>query len=185
MSDYERFRMSLRAREPIAIGMLAMIAAAVVGGVLLLGLAASVAYGQDAPPRPADPLAPVSAARVYPKVIHDADTISQCDIDMGWGLTLNLKHGIRAANYDACEVDYTRKTVNVTPVEIQRGKMARDELIALLNAGGQLWAEPASHQTDPYGRIDAVLWIRQPDGSWIFLAKYAEEHGWLRTPRSK
>jgi endonuclease YncB( thermonuclease family) len=126
-----------------------------------------------------DPVAPVSALKCTVLAVHDADTIAaviECPLLKVKSQTVM----IRAFGYDAWEVNRVRQTVVVTDEEIAKGKAARDELIALLQTA-ELWAED-SGSPDPYGRTSAVLWVKQT-GGWIFLAKYADEHGWLRTPR--
>jgi endonuclease YncB( thermonuclease family) len=127
----------------------------------------------------------VAAKPVLDAVIHDGDTITRGVIDLGWGRKLHIgpheeAPGIRAFGYDAWEVTRTRQTVTVTDAEIKKGLAARDDLVELLKSGS-LWAED-SGQRDPYGRISAVLWVKQGD-NWIFLAGWMEARGHLRTPR--
>jgi endonuclease YncB( thermonuclease family) len=129
---------------------------------------------------PVDPIAPTSALVCQVVNVHDADTVSaiiRCPLlKVDSQLVV-----IRAFGYDAWEVSRVRQTVDVTDSEIFKGKAARDQLKALL-AEATLYAED-SGSVDPYGRTSAVLWVRQGT-TWIYLAAYAEQHGWLRTPRA-
>jgi hypothetical protein len=149
------------------------------GPVLAVGLAVFAATGQQ--PRAPDPIAPTSARRVLIERVHDADTVFGA-IDLGYGLSLNVHGGIRAADFDAWEVGRQREQV-VGPIsdeELRKGRIARDALINLL-VGNQLWAED-SGDTDPHGRNSSILWIKQGD-KWIYLAGWMDQQGHLRTPR--
>lgn len=130
----------------------------------------------------ADPTAPASALKCDVIDVHDGDTVKvtiHCPL-----LGIDAPNvSIRAYGYDAYEITRTRQTVTVTDAEIVKGKAARDDLAQLI-AGGELWLED-SGQRDPYGRTSAWLWVKLGDGSWVFVPKYMDDHGHLRTPRPK
>jgi endonuclease YncB( thermonuclease family) len=133
-----------------------------------------------------DPLAPTCAKPVRVDLLHDGDTITRGSIDLGWGRRLSIgpgqeAAGIRAFGYDAWEITKTRRTVDVTPEEIAKGIAARDDLAALLKTGW-LYAEDSGGR-DPYGRLSAVLWVKQ-GGQWIYLAKWMDDRGHLRASRA-
>ncbi len=139
------------------------------------------------PAKVSESLTPTCAKPVTVEVLHDGDTITKGSIDLGWGRSIVIgpdgeAAGIRAAGYDAWEVTKGRRTVEVTDDEIRKGIKARDALGILISGGqGQLYAED-SGQRDPYGRISAVLWVKQGQ-KWIYLAGWMEQQGHLRTPR--
>jgi hypothetical protein len=113
--------------------------------------------------------------------VLDGDTI-KADIRCPFGLTIRDRT-IRAADFDAWESSRHRQTVNVTDVEIVRGKKAQKELTLLLsNDNGfddwKLYAEDTGRQ-DAYGRILAVLWIRENEG-WTRLGSWMRDRFHVR-----
>lgn len=134
------------------------------------------------PAAAADPLAPTFAKPVKVLSVHDGDGL-RGTVDLGYGLSYTPKAGIRAADYDAWEVNKVRQTVVVTDEEVAKGKVARDDLKALF-ATGQVFLEDAG-ELDPHGRLIAILWVRDTKGKWIFVAGWMEAHGHLRTARAK
>lgn len=154
------------------------------------------ARGED---DPTVPFQPIRASVLY---VHDADTIN-VDIHLPFKIDLPNRT-IRAFGYDAWEVTKTRQTVKVTDAEIKKGLKARDELMALLKTGtlhvedmtaiqiGWPQLERMNIHADPYGRMLCALWLQvmsYPDGkptvTWIYLPKWMEDRGHLRTPREK
>ena len=111
-------------------------------------------------------------------VIHDGDSL-RADLNLSFGLTIRDKP-IRAAGFDAPEINRTRRTVNVTPLEIERGKLAKAALEELF-AQGTPFAEDAQKQ-DPYGRVLAYLWVRTKDGRWIDVAAEMRRKAHTREP---
>lgn len=110
--------------------------------------------------------------------IHDGDTI-HASLDLPFGITIRDKT-IRAADYDAYELTRARRTVNVTPVEIERGKRAKAALEDLF-AQGQPFAVDTGKQ-DAYGRLLAVLWVKTRDGRWVEVSRFMEREGHTRSP---
>lgn len=175
----------MRRRLDIAEIMLALAAVCVV-----LAWALS-ARGDD----PAEPFQPIRATVEY---VHDADTIN-ATINLPFSIDLPNRT-IRAFGYDAWEVTKTRQTVHVTDAEIKKGQKAREEFMALLKTG-TLYVEdmtaiqvrwPQTLHPDPYGRMLCDLWLQvmsYPDGKptveWIYIPKWMDDHGHLRTPREK
>ena len=129
---------------------------------------------------PADPLAPTFAKPVKILSVHDGDTF-HATVDLGYGLAYTPKGGIRAARFDAWEVNKVRRTVAVTDAEIVKGQAARDDLAALF-AANEVFIEDDG-KTDPHGRLSAVIWVRQPQGTWVYVAAWMEAKGHLRTAR--
>lgn len=129
-----------------------------------------------------NPVAPTQAVQATVVSVHDADTL-RAIVHLPFGDDIRSRPW-RAYGYDAWEVDYTRKNSNppITPDEILKGKQARAELLALLTSGQLYFEDPGQGQT--YDRVVSTWWLRNPDGSWVYIAKYAEDHGWLRTPRT-
>jgi endonuclease YncB( thermonuclease family) len=131
----------------------------------------------------ADPSAPLSALPAEVVSVHDGDTLTvivRCPLLK----VVSEPLSVRAAGYDTWELTRARrtKTVRVTAAEIVRGKAALADFKLLL-ASGQLFLED-SGQTDLYGRLSAILWIKTADG-WVLVAKWMEDRGHLRTPRTE
>ena len=122
--------------------------------------------------------APTSAVRVTVESVHDGDTLTGT-INLPFGVDLPHK-SIRAWGYDAPEITRVRRTVVITPEELQNGKKAQQALAGLI-ATGTLWIEEApGKDIDPYDRIDARLWIRVKAGEWVDVAAWMREHGHTR-----
>lgn len=134
-----------------------------------------------------DPLAPTSAVPVTVVSVHDADTITAV-VHVPFGDDIRARSW-RAYGYDAWEVDHTRKNAKppITAEEIQRGLQARADFLTLLAGGTMYFEDPAQVGKPPlqtYDRLVSVWWVKLADGSWVYVPKYAEDHGWLRTPRT-
>lgn len=112
------------------------------------------------------------------KSIHDADTL-RGDIILPWGVTLRDRD-IRT-DYDAWEIDRTRRTVKVTPQEILRGKAARQALVDLA-AGGTLYVSPTSQEFGEYNRLSASLWVqsRNLPATLLDVKEFMRANGHLR-----
>ena len=110
--------------------------------------------------------------------IHDGDTI-HASLDLPFGLTIRDKT-IRAADYDAYELSRARRTVNVTGVEIERGKRAKAALEELF-AQGTPYATDTGKQ-DVYGRLLAVLWVKTREGRWVEVAAEMRRQAHTREP---
>lgn len=90
--------------------------------------------------------------------VIDGDTIRVEVLHLGWGVALT-KQTIRAADYDAWESSYARKSVDVTAAEIIKGKRATAVLAELLRTK-RLRIEPAiGRDRDVYGRLLGVWTI--------------------------
>lgn len=118
---------------------------------------------------------PTQAVRATLKELHDGDT-ARVDLHLPFDVDLPNR-SVRAFGYDAWEVTKTRQTVNVTDAEIVKGKAARDDLLALIQAG-ELWLED-SGERDPYGRVSARLWVRRGD-KWVNVANWMTDRGHVR-----
>lgn len=122
----------------------------------------------------ANPQAPV---RATVESIHDGDTL-RLTIHLPFGVDLPARE-VRAAGYDAWEIDRRRRTVKVTDAEIAKGKEAREYLSQLLAVGG-CWVEDTG-QRDPYGRLSVSLWGRNKNGGdWIDVAEEMRDAGYDR-----
>jgi endonuclease YncB( thermonuclease family) len=119
---------------------------------------------------------PVCPVRATVEELHDADS-PKVTIHLPFGVDLPHRD-LRAVGYDAWEVSRTRRTVVVTTAEITKGKQARDELAKLI-AGGTLYVEE-TRQSDPYGRTNAVMWVRRADGTWVDVAAWMLKNGHTR-----
>ena len=110
--------------------------------------------------------------------VHDGDTI-HASLTLPFGLTIRDKT-IRAADYDAYELSRARRTVNVTGVEIERGKRAKAALEELF-AQGTPYATDTGKQ-DVYGRLLAVLWVKTREGRWVDVAAEMRRQAHTREP---
>lgn len=128
-----------------------------------------------------DPKAPTRAVQVVIPIIYDGDTI-RGSLVLGWGVWIH-DVSIRAFGYDCHEITKQRQTIEVTDEEIAKGKAAKYALTELLETGN-LYAEE-SGERDPYGRTSAILWVKTNKGEWIYLARFMEQNGHLRVPRTK
>lgn len=106
--------------------------------------------------------------------VTDGDTIT-ATIELPWDISIR-NQSIRALGFDAFESTYYRKSVKITPAEIVKGKLAKEELINLLNTG-DLYVAPGSESRDNYGRILAFLIIKNSDGSTIKVDRYMVDKG--------
>ena len=109
--------------------------------------------------------------------LHDADTISDCNINLGFNVTL-MHQSIRLMGFDAPEVSRTRQGVEITDEEIVLGKEARDALKDLL-LEGTAYISPAANYKDPRGRQGGWLYIYR-ESEWLDVAEWAKEHGYVR-----
>ena len=130
------------------------------------------AFAASEPTRPEGNLHRISVFR-----LHDADTISDCNISLGFGVALQHQ-SIRLAGFDAWEINRTRRTVEVTDEEIALGKEARDALKALL-LEGEAYIVPENERRDAYGRLLGSLWIWK-DNRWLEVAAWAKARGYTR-----
>ena len=128
---------------------------------------------------------PPTAFQVARVRIHDADTISG-DVLLPWGVALTGR-SIRAAGFDAWEVDRTRKTGEFGSfsdsqwnAETERGIKARDELKKLAE-GGVFYVEwDQSSENSVYGRLEGSLWVRTSGGKIVNVKQWAEQNGHVR-----
>jgi hypothetical protein len=123
----------------------------------------------------ADDCGPVGAVPCANVRCVDGDTI-HADLVMQFGLTIRDKT-IRAAGYDAFELSHVRRTVNVSEVEIARGKIAKAGLEELI-ASGTLYAADTG-KVDPYGRLLAELWVLKR-GEWISVGAWMRANHHVR-----
>lgn len=157
---------------------------------LIVILAAAAGFTAVEPDR--DPTQPTSAFPCTIVSVHDGDTVTVSP-RLPLGIIIAPQR-VRAAQYDCWEVDRTRRSVGpISDEEIKKGKICRDELRQLLTLpSGQfdplaLWAEDTG-VWDRNGRPVFTLWVRQTGPGqpvrWIYLARWMEERGHLRTPRA-
>ena len=125
-------------------------------------------------PRPAANLYSLSNVTVY-----DGDTLVDCDIDLGFNVTLR-QQDVRLLGFDAAEVSRVRRGIVITEAEIALGKQARDELREML-VDGQPYLAPPPHgdKADPFGRQHGYLYVLIGD-EWIDVAEWAKERGFAR-----
>lgn len=116
--------------------------------------------------------------RVENYTVHDADTLTNCTIHLGFGVALTGK-GIRAFGYDAWEVSYARQTVVITPEEIIKGKKARDAFKDLLSRSKALYI--GEGKTDPYGRISGIFWLDIGQPRLLDVSEWMRSNNHLRS----
>jgi endonuclease YncB( thermonuclease family) len=131
----------------------------------------AIALLAQVPAQPQAVAVPLAAVRVI-----DGDTV-QADIVCPFGITFRGKV-MRAADYDAWESSRARRTVNVTPIEVERGKLAA---AALERLSGSLFAQDTGKQ-DAYGRLLVRLWAKDDRGQWIDVAEFMHREGHTREP---
>lgn len=88
--------------------------------------------------------------------LHDADTFKMSIHITELDLSID-KQTIRASNYDSCEVNRVRKTVEITDAEIEMGIKARDFLQDLFNVY-PVYVVPDAKR-DAYGRMLCKIYI--------------------------
>ena len=136
-------------------------------------LLSSIAAQQDAEPPPlkAPATQPRELTTALPYAdgirIIDGDTI-EADVVLPWGVTLR-EQNIRAAGFDAWETSRRRKSVNLVPDEVERGKRAEAALAALLETGRLYLLPDTNEPRDAYGRILA-RWQIDRDGELVDVA---------------
>jgi hypothetical protein len=108
--------------------------------------------------------------------IVDGDTVV-ADVLMPWSVTLR-KQVIRANDYDAWEASTARKTVNVTPAEIVKGKAAKADLAALVGRASSVVVVP-SEKREAYGRRLGSLKV-VAGGKSVNVADFMRERGHCR-----
>lgn len=112
--------------------------------------------------------------------IHDGDTITLATVHLDFGVALT-DQSIRLAGFDAPEVSRIRRTVEVTPEEIQRGIAARDALRGLLAAyPGSIYLRPVDGGRGVYGRLVGYLIVYPPGGPPIQVAEWMRARGFDR-----
>lgn len=109
--------------------------------------------------------------------VTDCDTI-KADALLPWGVT--LRDRTFRLDFDAHEVSRIRQTVEVTDEEIAKGKVARDELAALVAKAEAVYVQPTGEEYGAYNRLSASLWIKPKDGELIDVRKWAIERGHVR-----
>jgi len=124
---------------------------------------------------------PTCAKPVKVWAIYDADTITGCEIQMGWGHKFEPPKGMRAADFDAFEVDERRSTVHVTEVEKVRGRQATEDFRKLLESG-TLYVEEVNW-SGGHDRIAAKWWILPRGGTeFIRVAYWMRDRFHIREP---
>lgn len=158
--------------------------AAAVFVLFVVFVLAMAARGED------DPTTPWQPIRAEVAYVHDADTVN-VTIHLPFCVDLPGR-SLRAYGYDAWETSKVRQTVHVTDAEIKKGLKARAQFMALLETGTFYIEDMSAVQKDPYGRIHARFWVQvmsyqdgKPTVTWVYVPKWAEDHGHCRTPRDK
>lgn len=100
--------------------------------------------------------------------VYDGDTIT-ADINVGFGIVLDNQK-IRLLDFDAWEISYIRRTVNVTPAEIEKGLKAKADLQTYL-ADKRVTGVFDYPSSDPYGRLQAILFANNESVSDYMIQK--------------
>lgn len=108
--------------------------------------------------------------------VTDGDTVT-ADVQLGYGVTLDDER-IRFTGFDAWEASYSRRSVTVTPAEIERGKAATAYLRDLAR-GGRLYLTPGREYRDHYGRLLGAAIVVQ-DGRVARLEDLMRQGGHCR-----
>lgn len=103
--------------------------------------------------------------------VLDGDTIV-ADVEVGLDGLVFHSQTIRFADIDCWETTRRRAAVKVTTAEIEKGKLAKADLEALLSSAKVITAAPADKPRDVYGRR---LMSLQADGKSI--AEYLRSRG--------
>jgi hypothetical protein len=132
---------------------------------------------------------PVEAVKVVPvssecwcavtvKRYHDIDTIPLCDLQLPYGVVLT-NVSLRAADFDALEVDRTRQTVTVTDKEIAEGRRGALVFQKMCDSGQLQVCPPIDGETDPYGRKRGRFRIVIGQRT-VMVKEWAAKNGFLR-----
>lgn len=90
--------------------------------------------------------------------VYDGDTFT-CTIDLGFDTELKNQR-VRASNYDAWEVSRIRRTVDITELELIKGKKAREDLKKIFSESTMIWARVHKKKyRDPYGRVLVQVFV--------------------------
>ncbi len=108
----------------------------------------------------------------------DGDTFGA---DLVLPFDIVLKNRRIRCSYDAFECSKLRRFDGkpASDVEIAKGKKAQAEFRALLSGNVRVFIVPRPELEQAFGRDTADVWVLR-NGDWIELAKYAEQHGWVR-----
>ena len=106
--------------------------------------------------------------------IHDGDTF-RANVDLGFDVTLRSE-SCRLANFDAWEINRTRRSVNVTDAEIVKGKAAREALVKMVYNGTSITIESVPPVRDKYGRLLVNLIIDGKDVATELRKQGFERH---------
>lgn len=104
--------------------------------------------------------------------VHDGDTFT-CTIDLGFDVSIN-KQIIRIKNFDAWEIDRTRRTIIITDEELVKGKLAREALVDLFLHAKRIYVEDGKRGV--YGRMELRVFV---DGNEV--AQVMKDAGHDRT----
>lgn len=111
--------------------------------------------------------------------IHDGDTLT-ADVKLGFNVILTHQT-IRFKDFDAWEISTGRRTVKVTPEEIQKGLQARDFVVNLLK---KTQFKITDGKYDIYNRIVSdVYWLdtKQTPAKYVLLSDTLRKQGFERT----
>ncbi len=87
--------------------------------------------------------------------VHDGDTFV-CTIKMDFDIQLT-RQTIRIKNFDAWEIDRTRKTVVITEEELHKGELAREALLDLFAKAKKITVH--SGKRGAYGRMELAVFV--------------------------
>lgn len=111
--------------------------------------------------------------------VVDADTINAERLNLPFGVCLT-DVTMRMADYDAWETSFRRTTVEVTPEEIKKGKIAAKDLEELLGKNEfKVLPGDTKKPRDVYGRLLVKIEVKL-DGKWSSLAEWMTNKGHTR-----
>lgn len=97
---------------------------------------------------------------------HDADTFDLAINIDDFDIILHSQK-VRVENYDSCEVNRVRKTVNITDEELLRGKQARDYVAMIIQKYNVYIV--TKNKRDAYGRLLCKVYISDKSHPNLFI----------------
>lgn len=97
---------------------------------------------------------------------HDADTFDLAINIDDFDIILHSQK-VRVENYDSCEVNRVRKTVNITDAELIKGKQARDYVATLIQKYEVYIV--TKNKRDAYGRLLVIVYLSDKNHKNLFI----------------
>lgn len=129
---------------------------------------------------------PSNLCRVVAYTIHDGDGIEHATILLGWGVAM-YDRNVRDITFDTHELTRNRQTQPFASfteaqwaAEIAAGKADKTAFETLLKKGTVYVSPTVKTPYTTYDRLIGKLYVWQPDGTWLDVAKAMKDSGHTR-----